>query len=168
MGYHATLPVVASSNSSENEISPSESNDVVAAPPQPGKYFLATGRDFPFCRKFAENGRLKHVFKFIAFLHRRTSLSIHHWIGKAENGRGMGSGLLDGGHFQRSWCPAKHWPDAKGNGPPGARLHLSGGGDESARFGRSHSKGWIELGARNERSRAAIVMSVLVQWSPVR
>lgn len=49
MGYHATLPVIASSNSSENEIIP-ESQDV-AVSPQPGKYFLATGRDFPFCRK---------------------------------------------------------------------------------------------------------------------
>lgn len=49
MGYHATLPVIAASNSSENEIS-NESNDVIPSP-QPGKYFLATGRDFPFCRK---------------------------------------------------------------------------------------------------------------------
>lgn len=56
MGYHATLPSVFSSgnNSSENEVSPSGesggSNDVIASP-QPGKYFLATGRDYPFCRK---------------------------------------------------------------------------------------------------------------------
>ena len=50
MGYHATLPVIASSNSSENEISP-ETTDVISTP-QPGKYFLATGRDFPFCRKY--------------------------------------------------------------------------------------------------------------------
>lgn len=48
MGYHATLPKVISSNSSENEIIP-ETSDV--SQPQPGKYFLSTGRDFPFCRK---------------------------------------------------------------------------------------------------------------------
>lgn len=50
MGYHATIPQVASSNSSENEIN-SESSDMIT-PPQPGKYFLVTGKDFPFCRKY--------------------------------------------------------------------------------------------------------------------
>ncbi|XP_037029466.1 pancreatic triacylglycerol lipase-like [Bradysia coprophila] len=57
MGYHATLPTVPSSihtvssissNSSENEIIP-ETNDI--SQPQPGKYFLSTGRDFPFCQR---------------------------------------------------------------------------------------------------------------------
>lgn len=51
MGYHATIPQVASSNSSENEIN-SESSDIMITPPQPGKYFLVTGKDFPFCRKY--------------------------------------------------------------------------------------------------------------------
>lgn len=56
MGYHATLPAVFnnSNNTSENEVSPagesSGGNDIVVSQPQPGKYFLATGRDFPFCR----------------------------------------------------------------------------------------------------------------------
>lgn len=50
MGYHATLPKFQSANSSENEIFPSEmASDAVT--PVPGKYFLATGRDFPFCRE---------------------------------------------------------------------------------------------------------------------
>lgn len=53
MGYHATIPRIASSNSSENEIN-SESSDMIT-PPQPGKYFLVTGKDFPFCRKFYIN-----------------------------------------------------------------------------------------------------------------
>lgn len=35
-------------NSSENEITDIQN----LGPPQPGKYFLATGKDFPFCRKF--------------------------------------------------------------------------------------------------------------------
>lgn len=49
MGYHATLPKIQSSNSSENEVIPSEQSDQVS--PLPGKYFLATGKEFPFCRK---------------------------------------------------------------------------------------------------------------------
>lgn len=54
MGYHAQLPlgVATAHNSSENDIS----SDVVGQnnflPPLPGKYFLATGKDFPFCRKY--------------------------------------------------------------------------------------------------------------------
>lgn len=53
MGYHAQLPlgVVAAHNSSENE-----ENDINSGPnflpPLPGKYFLATGKDFPFCREY--------------------------------------------------------------------------------------------------------------------
>lgn len=53
MGYHATLPKIQSFNSSENEVIPSDRNDqpdnVSVAP---GKYFLATGKEYPFCRKF--------------------------------------------------------------------------------------------------------------------
>lgn len=52
MGYHATLPKIQSFNSSENEVIPSERNDqpdnVSVAP---GKYFLVTGKEYPFCRK---------------------------------------------------------------------------------------------------------------------
>lgn len=49
MGYHATLPNLQSANSSENEVIPSDaSSDPVT--PVPGKYFLATGKDYPFCR----------------------------------------------------------------------------------------------------------------------
>lgn len=51
MGYHATLPKFQSLNSSENEIIPSETTSDPASP-VPGKYFLATGKDYPFCRKF--------------------------------------------------------------------------------------------------------------------
>lgn len=53
MGYHATLPKIQSFNSSENEIIPSEqreqSDNVSVAP---GKYFLATGKEYPFCREY--------------------------------------------------------------------------------------------------------------------
>lgn len=49
MGYHATLPITTGHNSSENDIISSSS---VPVAPQPGKYFLSTGKDFPFCRKF--------------------------------------------------------------------------------------------------------------------
>ncbi|XP_055317695.1 pancreatic triacylglycerol lipase-like [Sitodiplosis mosellana] len=52
MGYHATLPKIQSFNSSENEVVPSERNDqpenVSVAP---GKYFLATGKEYPFCQR---------------------------------------------------------------------------------------------------------------------
>lgn len=51
MGYHATLPKFQSANSSENEIFPSETATETVTP-VPGKYFLATGKDFPFCREF--------------------------------------------------------------------------------------------------------------------
>lgn len=51
MGFHAQFPNIVPSNSSENEIN-SELSDILSSPPQPGKYFLATGKDFPFCRKF--------------------------------------------------------------------------------------------------------------------
>lgn len=72
MGYHATFPTYVSSNSSENEIIP-ETSDV--SQPQPGKYFLSTGRDFPFCRKFFVKSFVNNKNKI--FVH-RTSLSIHH------------------------------------------------------------------------------------------
>lgn len=60
MGYHATLPKIQTFNSSENEVIPSdrdrdrdrdqyEGNTSVV----PGKYFLATGKEYPFCRKCA-------------------------------------------------------------------------------------------------------------------
>lgn len=48
MGYHAQLPYTANHNSSENDVNTDNSNPL---PPLPGKYFLATGKDFPFCRK---------------------------------------------------------------------------------------------------------------------
>lgn len=44
MGYHTITPY----NSSENEIIP----DPTLPLPQPGKYFLVTGKDYPFCRKY--------------------------------------------------------------------------------------------------------------------
>lgn len=53
MGYDATLPITTTvTNSSENDIIPSSGNALrEPAAPQPGKYFLATGKDYPFCRK---------------------------------------------------------------------------------------------------------------------
>lgn len=49
MGYHASLPITTTrQNISENDIAVGSSIPVA---PQPGKYFLATGRDFPFCRE---------------------------------------------------------------------------------------------------------------------
>lgn len=51
MGYHASMPhslVNTNQNSSENEITDIQN----LGPPQPGKYFLVTGKDYPFCRKF--------------------------------------------------------------------------------------------------------------------
>lgn len=47
MGYHASMPISSPNNSSENEITD------IAAPqaPLPGKYFLATGKEYPYCRK---------------------------------------------------------------------------------------------------------------------
>ncbi|XP_058830872.1 pancreatic triacylglycerol lipase-like [Topomyia yanbarensis] len=49
MGYHASLPITTTrQNISENDIAVGSSIPVA---PQPGKYFLATGRDFPFCQR---------------------------------------------------------------------------------------------------------------------
>lgn len=49
MGYHATMPLISSNqNSSENEIN----DNLLPQSPLPGKYFLATGKDFPYCRKY--------------------------------------------------------------------------------------------------------------------
>lgn len=52
MGYHATLPKIQSFNSSENEVIPSDQRDQVDGNVSvaPGKYFLATGKEYPFCR----------------------------------------------------------------------------------------------------------------------
>lgn len=54
MGYHATLPKIHSSfNSSENEVIPSEREQTAEnVSIAPGKYFLATGKEYPFCRKY--------------------------------------------------------------------------------------------------------------------
>lgn len=57
MGYHATLPKIQSFNSSENEVIPSDRGDQVDGgngnvSVAPGKYFLATGKEYPFCRKY--------------------------------------------------------------------------------------------------------------------
>lgn len=54
MGYHATLPKIQSFNSSENEVIPSERDqaDGGNVSVAPGKYFLATGKEYPFCRKY--------------------------------------------------------------------------------------------------------------------
>uniref|UniRef100_A0A1B0GN74 Uncharacterized protein n=2 Tax=Phlebotomus papatasi TaxID=29031 RepID=A0A1B0GN74_PHLPP len=49
MGYHATMPISGHQNSSENDIITSDVNEPMA--PQPGKYFLATGKDYPFCQR---------------------------------------------------------------------------------------------------------------------
>lgn len=62
MGYHATLPKIVSSNSSENEVIPSEQQTDQPASPVPGKYFLATGKDFPFCRKFSMVSRQRNMY----------------------------------------------------------------------------------------------------------
>lgn len=56
MGYHATLPKIQSFNSSENEVIPSERGDQPSdVSVAPGKYYLATGKEYPFCRKFQEH-----------------------------------------------------------------------------------------------------------------
>lgn len=55
MGYHATLPKIQSFNSSENEVIPSEKEQTDNVSVAPGKYFLATGKEYPFCRKFIQN-----------------------------------------------------------------------------------------------------------------
>lgn len=47
MGYHATMPIMLQLNSSENEILP----ETRIMAPQPGKYFLATGKEYPFCQR---------------------------------------------------------------------------------------------------------------------
>lgn len=58
MGYHSTLPITTSvTNSSDdsNDVIPNGNNvEIIREPaaPQPGKYFLATGKEYPFCRKF--------------------------------------------------------------------------------------------------------------------
>lgn len=54
MGYHATLPKIQSFNSSENEVIPSERDQPDNVSVAPGKYFLATGKDYPFCRKLCQ------------------------------------------------------------------------------------------------------------------
>lgn len=51
MGYHAKLPNYLPSNSSENDVIPSEQQQTDSVSPLPGKYYLTTGKDFPFCRK---------------------------------------------------------------------------------------------------------------------
>lgn len=53
MGYHATLPKIQSFNSSENEVIPSDRDQADAGNVSvaPGKYFLSTGKEYPFCRK---------------------------------------------------------------------------------------------------------------------
>lgn len=51
MGYHATLPKIQSFNSSENEVIPSERDQPDGVSVAPGKYYLATGKEYPFCRK---------------------------------------------------------------------------------------------------------------------
>lgn len=78
MGYHASMPVGPShQNSSENEITD------VASPqaPLPGKYFLATGKDFPFCRKivllFYQSVRtITHFFHFVLERHYRFTIEM--------------------------------------------------------------------------------------------
>jgi len=51
MGYHSTLPITttATTNSSENDIDSAFLREPV--PPQPGKYYLATGKEFPYCQR---------------------------------------------------------------------------------------------------------------------
>lgn len=52
MGYHATLPKMQTFNSSENEVIPSDRDQYEGSTAVvPGKYFLATGKEYPFCRK---------------------------------------------------------------------------------------------------------------------
>lgn len=51
MGYHANLPITSTqqnNNTSENDVI---SDIQYPIAPQPGKYFLSTGKD-PMCRKF--------------------------------------------------------------------------------------------------------------------
>ena len=53
MGYHANLPITSSqqnNNTSENDVI---SDIQYPIAPQPGKYFLITGKD-PMCRKFSK------------------------------------------------------------------------------------------------------------------
>lgn len=59
MGYHATLPKIQSFNSSENEVIPSERDQVDGnVSVAPGKYFLATGKEYPFCRKYQTHAHI--------------------------------------------------------------------------------------------------------------
>lgn len=84
MGYHATLPKIASSNSSENEVIPSEhhqqQHQTDQVTPLPGKYYLATGREFPFCRKCPKiiGYSCAHTSLMNEAFLCRASLSIHH------------------------------------------------------------------------------------------
>lgn len=50
MGYHAA-PFKITGNSSENEVIPSDTFGTDMVYPKPGKYFLSTGKDYPFCRE---------------------------------------------------------------------------------------------------------------------
>lgn len=54
MGYHASIPYVnqqylPNSNTSENDIL-SDTHFAIIPPPQPGKYFLSTGKE-PMCQR---------------------------------------------------------------------------------------------------------------------
>lgn len=157
MGYHATLPTFISSNSSENEIIP-ETSDV--SQPQPGKYFLSTGRDFPFCRKFFRFFLWsKKINKFQKSL--RTTLSLHHWLGKTKNRWTLGPRLFDSCYILGSRSTAEHWSNTE-RYPIGAWNNISSCYYKSTWSGRSDQESRIELGSRNECAWTAIVMSVLV------
>lgn len=148
MGYHATLPKIQSFNSSENEVIPSDRGDQVDGgngnvSVAPGKYFLATGKEYPFCRKhtlfnwlwsigkISVSFHLRHIF----YLFNRTSLPIHNWIGKTASGRTMGTGLYDGINLFRSGSIAWHRFD-KGYSTTRARLEISNCHTESTWSGR--------------------------------
>lgn len=79
MGYHSTLPITSSyvnNVTSENDI---DTHYPIA--PQPGKYFLATGKE-PMCRKFPSLYFKLEIHTQIPSS--RTPLSIHGGIGETQ------------------------------------------------------------------------------------
>lgn len=46
-------------NQSENEVYPSEEQDTIGA-----KYYLSTGKELPYCRKYNKNSAITQSIKF--------------------------------------------------------------------------------------------------------
>lgn len=174
MGYHATLPKFASSNSSENEVIPSEhhqqQHQTDQVTPLPGKYYLATGREFPFCRKCEKTigCSCPQVYESMnETFPCRTPLSIHHWAGETKTSRTLGAGLYDGIDLFGSRCTAWHRSHQRYRSTR-TRHQISNCHSEPTRSGRQYSQSRIELVARNECAGAPIAVLVLVQRPPLR